>query len=98
MKYLFQTFFILISTISCGQYYADIEIPKSSLKPWKVNSIKEYRGIYKFGTSEGECELRVIISDTIIVAQTSCFATNELTGGFKDTFDVFTGVKINGTK
>ena len=98
MKYLFQTFFLLFSTIFRGQYYADIEIPKTSLTTWQVKSISEYQGTFKFGISEGECELRIIICDTITIAQTSYYDVDSTTGGFKAAFENFTNVRIKGDK
>lgn len=98
MKRLLQILTILISINSYGQYYADLEISRNTMTPWNVKKATEYTGIYKYGISEGECELRLIIFDTIIVAQTSCYAINEKTGGFKDTFNTFTNVRIEGNK
>lgn len=89
---LILTFFISSNTF--GQYYADLEIPEESLTSWTVNSKIEYSGTYKFGVSQGECELRIIVWDTLIVAQTSCLTTDSTTGGFKDTFSTFTNVQI----
>lgn len=94
MKYLIQIFFILISSISKGQYYTDIEIPKTSLTPWQAKSIGEYQGTYKFGVSEGECELRIIIWDSITIAQTSYYVVDSITGGFKRSIENFTNVRI----
>ncbi|MDR1761785.1 MAG: YARHG domain-containing protein [Bacteroidales bacterium] len=83
---------------SYGQYFADEEISKNDLTAWNVDSIKEYEATYFFGISEGECDLRVIISDGIIVAQTSCYTPDSTTGGLKDTFNTFTNVRIEGNK
>ena len=98
MKLFFKILLLLISTSAYGQYYADMEISKKELTTWYVNSPKEYMGIYKFGFSEGECDLRLIISDTIIVAQTRCWTDDSTTGGFKSTFKTFSNVSIDGNK
>jgi len=98
MKRLLYILTLFISIHAFGQYYADIEIPRSSLTPWKVNSMQEYCGTFKFGISEGECELRLFVNDTIVMAQTSCFAVDLKTGGFKDTFMTFSNVGIKGNK
>jgi hypothetical protein len=89
---------LLLGLNGFGQYHADISISKDNLKPWKSNSTKDYTGTYQFGFSEGECELRIFIHDSIVVAQTSCFAASPITGGFIDTFRTFTDVTIKGNK
>lgn len=98
MRQLLQILTLFISSTTFGQYYADLEIPKESMTTWTAKAIKEYSGTYKFGISEGECELRIIIGDSIVVAQTSCYKVDSTTGGFKDTFKTFTNVRINGNK
>jgi hypothetical protein len=98
MRLLIQILALLISSSTFGQYYADLEIQKESLTTWTVTTTKEYEGTYKFGISEGECELRIIICDSIVVAQTSCYSVDTINGGFIDTFMTFTNVRIEDNK
>jgi hypothetical protein len=98
MRPLLQILILLTSSSTFGQYYADLEIPKESMTTLTVKTTKEYTGTYKFGISEGECELRIIISDSIVIAQTSCYTIDTITGGFKDTFKTFTNVSIKDNK
>ncbi len=98
MRPIIQLLTLLISSGSFGQYYADIEIPKESMTTWTVKTTEEYAGTYQFGISEGECELRIIICDPIVIAQASCYAIDTITGGFKDTFMTFTNVRIENNK
>ena len=98
MKPLIQILTLFVSTNTFGQYYADVAIPTSAMTAWTVETTKSYAGTYKFGFSEGECELRLIIWDTIVIAQTSCYVADTTTGGFKDTFSNFTNVRIKGNK
>jgi hypothetical protein len=98
MKPLIQILTLFVSTHTFGQYFADAEIPASSMTAWAAETTKAYAGTYKFGVSEGECELRLIIWDTIVIAQTSCYAADTTTGGFKDTFSNFTNVRIKENK
>jgi len=96
MKQLFLIFLCLLSGSAFGQYFAGEEISKSGLTPWLAKESNEYEGGYHFGYSEDECELRIIIWDTMVIAQTSCWTIDTLTNAFKDTFANFTNVKIIG--
>jgi hypothetical protein len=68
------------------------------LTPWEVKSVQEYCGTYKFGISEGECELRLFVNDLVVIAQTSCFAIDPKSTGFRDTFKTFSNASIKGNK
>ena len=98
MKHFLQILILLTSISTYGQYYADMEISKKNLTSWNVKSYEEYMGIYKLGFSDEECNFRLIISDTIIVAQIRFFTDDSTTGGFKNTFKTFTNVRIDGNK
>lgn len=87
----------LISISTYGQYYADIDISKAYIFPWN-SSKKGYQARYRFGVSEGESELRLIVDGTVIVAQTKCRVIDTATGGFKDVYNTFTNVRIEGNK
>ncbi len=97
-RFFFILFFSTSTLLACAQYFSEFEISKNELTAWNVDSIKEYEATYFFGISEGECDLRVIISDGIIVAQTSCYTPDSTTGGLKDTFNTFTNVRIERNK
>lgn len=81
-----------------GQYYGDLQVRPEQLTPWVVDSLQEYSRTYLFGFSEGECELRIFVDDTIFAAQQSCYTWSEFRGGFIDTFYTFKNVKIVGNK
>ncbi len=86
------------SITSYGQYYADLEISQTDLKEWRVKNTYEYSGVYQYGVSEGECTLRLIVADSIVVAQSRCYTEDRRTGGFKDTFQIFSNVRIEGNQ
>ncbi|MDB2502695.1 YARHG domain-containing protein [Schleiferiaceae bacterium] len=98
MKPILLTIQLLVSTLTWGQYYSDLEVSPNQLTPWTVDSLGEYSRTYHFGFSEGECELRIFVDDTTFAAQSSCYTWRESLGGFIDTFYTFNNVRINGTK
>lgn len=98
MKRLLPFLTFLFTLGSSGQYFSEQEISRKSLTPLNVQSIADYAGLYKFGFSEDESELMIIVSDSIVVAQVSFYTWDEPTGKFNDTFRTFTGVRIVGNK
>jgi len=93
----FSLFILIIFSLNTyGQYFSDQKIEFENLSDWTENSSEEYSKTYHFGFSETECELRIIVSDTICVAQLSSFIWRYEPAGFVDTFKTFTNVKIIG--
>lgn len=89
---------LLLSTYAWAQYFSDVEVVTRQLSSWKAESIQEYSRTYHFGFSEGECELRIFIDDTLVAAQRSCYTWREPSAGFIDTFYTFTNVRIVGAR
>ena len=96
---LFSTILLPLTALNVSaQYYGQEKVSREQLRPWIANSSKEYSVTYHFGFSEGECELRIFVDDTIFAAQSSCYTWRESLGGFIDTFYTFTNVRIGDNK
>lgn len=78
-----------------GQYFSDVQVSKDELSPWVVGSAEIYEGEYHFGYSEEEGKLRLIIDDTVAVAQ-AVFQSWRDQMAWVDTFYTFTNVRVQG--
>ncbi|BDD04550.1 YARHG domain-containing protein [Aureibacter tunicatorum] len=93
--------FILCTVFACNanaQYFGSEKIPKEIIEPWIEDSIQQYQAVYKFGFSEGECEMTIIINDDLIIAQTSEYEWSNEFNRFVSTYSNFSNVKIEGNK
>lgn len=93
MKLLLSSTFLLISICSFGQYFDVNKISLDSLTPWKDKDISRYEGSYRFGTNDAESEFRIIVADSIVVAQNRYYNHDIL-----DSFKTFSNVKIIGNR
>jgi hypothetical protein len=50
---------ITLTTLTLAQVVAGTEVESSSVSPWRVQSTRDYQGVYGFGFSEDESELRL---------------------------------------
>lgn len=86
--------FFLVTTISFCQIRRDGKIDPNDILEWKTENIEDYSGVYLFGYSEGESELRVIVTDSIICAQLFKHEWSESHAGWIPVFENFENVKI----
>lgn len=96
MKHWLLLTLALFATQANSQYFADQKLEAPNFRPWLVDSIQKYEGTYSFGISEYECDLRVFIEDSIIVAQRHFMVWRNNVAGFVDTFYTFHDVRIKG--
>ncbi len=95
MKQSLTIILVFGTTITFGQFCGDFKVPKDSIFEWKVNDSQDYNGIYRFGYSEEESELRIFGNDSIRIAQLQAYVWQE--NKWIDTFRLFTNVEINGS-
>lgn len=96
MKKLFPILLSIISTINLfGQNIGALEISGENVKPWLPKLQLEYEGIYNFGESESESELRLFFVDTVIVGQVKKGYWEEGTEIWKWTYKNLTNIKID---
>lgn len=88
---------LTITTQLKAQYYGDEQVSIDQLSVWNVEAPTEYTGTYHFGFSEGECELRVFVDDTLHIAQKTCYDWRDSIG-FINTYYNFSNVQIKGNK
>src|SRR5690606_12322198 len=88
----------LVSGISFCQVRGDEKIDPNDILEWKTENIHDYSGSYSFGYSEGESELRIMVTDSIICAQLFRHEWTENPAGWIPVFENFENVKIIGDK
>ncbi|SRR5690554_1282100 len=82
---VFSLFFFLIyfNSLSVGQNIGATEIEDSAVKPWLTKVHTEYAGVYHFGESESESNLKIFFSGPLIVGQIKSGYWEEGTGIWK---------------
>jgi hypothetical protein len=84
MKKLIILFLLIpFSLFSYGQNIGAMEIDDSTVKPWIPKFEIEYAGVYHFGESESEAELKIFFSGTLIIGQIKSGYWEEGTGVWK---------------
>lgn len=80
-----------------AQYIGAEEIDTSKVVAWNASTMADYTGVYHFGFSEAECDLRVIVADTMICVQlkSSYWGNDER---WHMDYKNLTNVKIEGNK
>jgi hypothetical protein len=69
MRKLLSIIMVILPIAVYSQYIGYETISESNVSQWNLKSINEYRGVYHFGESDMESELRLIIDNGLICAQ-----------------------------
>jgi len=86
---------LIISTIKLvGQNIGAMEIDDSAVRPWIPKFENEYAGIYHFGESESEAELKIFFSGSLIIGQIKSGYWEEGTGVWKWKYENLSNILI----
>lgn len=92
-------FLILLFSINANSQTQGMDkIDSNKLNSWKPKNIVDYSGVYYFGISESESELRIFITDNIICAQLMTYHWSNEFMGFITDYENLKNVKIIGGK
>ena len=94
MKSILIKILFLTTLNGFSQILGDQKINSNNLTPWSNDNLEEYVGSYSFGFSEGETELRIVITDSVICAQLVSYVWKNNLKGFIPVFENFENVKI----
>ncbi|MFN3404771.1 MAG: YARHG domain-containing protein [Cytophagaceae bacterium] len=86
---------ILLQIQAYGQYIGALEIEDSSIRPWIPKLEVEYAGVYLFGESESESEVRLFFSGQETIGQIKTGYWEEGTGLWKWNFINLTNIRID---